>query len=134
MNLLSDSKLIFLLIINFGLKSKRFKMIFGSIAVFPLLIFPFIVIFWLFLLFNDNFKLLFLNSLFNFESSKNAKFELKSAVKLSFSYLELIVPFSSFVYLIGTKIDFSDDLLNGGFKFSNPQANRTCGCGTSFSV
>ena len=48
--------------------------------------------------------------------------------------LELIVPLSSFVYLIGTKIDFSDDLLNGGFKFSNPQANRTCGCGTSFSV
>ena len=27
-----------------------------------------------------------------------------------------------------------DDLLNGGFKFTNPQANRTCGCGTSFSV
>ena len=48
--------------------------------------------------------------------------------------LELIVPFSSFVYLIGVQIDFSDDLLNGGFKFSNPQANRTCGCGTSFSV
>ncbi len=48
--------------------------------------------------------------------------------------LELIIPFSSFVYLIGTKIDFSDDLLNGGFKFTNPQANRTCGCGTSFSV
>ena len=48
--------------------------------------------------------------------------------------LELVVPFSSFVYLIGVQIDFSDDLLNGGFKFSNPQANRTCGCGTSFSV
>ena len=36
--------------------------------------------------------------------------------------LELVVPFSSFVYLLGTKIDFSDDLLNGGFKFTNPQA------------
>ena len=48
--------------------------------------------------------------------------------------LNLIVPFSSFVYLIGTQIDFSDDLLNGGFKFTNPQANRSCGCGTSFSV
>ena len=47
---------------------------------------------------------------------------------------ELIVPFSSYIYLLGTEIDFSDDLLNGGFKFSNPQANRTCGCGTSFSV
>lgn len=48
--------------------------------------------------------------------------------------LELVIPFGSFVYLIGTQIDFSDDLLNGGFKFTNPQANRTCGCGTSFSV
>ena len=42
--------------------------------------------------------------------------------------------FASYVYLEGTEIDFSDDLLNGGFKFGNPQANRTCGCGTSFSV
>jgi iron-sulfur cluster assembly protein len=48
--------------------------------------------------------------------------------------LNLIIPFSSFVYLIGTKIDFSSDLLNGGFKFTNPQASRSCGCGTSFSV
>ena len=48
--------------------------------------------------------------------------------------LNLIVPFSSFVYLIGTEIDFSSDLLNGGFKFTNPQAERSCGCGTSFSV
>ena len=48
--------------------------------------------------------------------------------------LNLIVPFASFVYLIGTEIDFSSDLLNGGFKFTNPQANRSCGCGTSFSV
>ena len=48
--------------------------------------------------------------------------------------LELIIPFSSFVYLVGTQVDYSDDLLNGGFKFTNPQANRTCGCGTSFSV
>ena len=48
--------------------------------------------------------------------------------------MKLIVPFASYVYLTDTEIDFSDDLLNGGFKFGNPQANRTCGCGTSFSV
>ncbi len=48
--------------------------------------------------------------------------------------LNLIIPFSSFVYLIGTEIDFSSDLLNGGFKFTNPQAERSCGCGTSFSI
>ena len=48
--------------------------------------------------------------------------------------MKLIVPFASYVYLTDTEIDFSSDLLNGGFKFGNPQANRTCGCGTSFSV
>ena len=48
--------------------------------------------------------------------------------------MKLLVPFASYVYLTDTEIDFSDDLLNGGFKFGNPQANRTCGCGTSFSV
>ena len=48
--------------------------------------------------------------------------------------MRLVVPFASYVYLTDTEIDFSSDLLNGGFKFGNPQANRTCGCGTSFSV
>ena len=48
--------------------------------------------------------------------------------------MKLLVPFSSYVYIMNTEIDWSADLLNGGFKFGNPQANRTCGCGTSFSV
>ena len=48
--------------------------------------------------------------------------------------MKLLVPFASYVYLMNTEIDWSADLLNGGFKFGNPQANRTCGCGTSFSV
>ena len=48
--------------------------------------------------------------------------------------MKLLVPFASYVYLMNTEIDFSNDLLNGGFKFGNPQANRTCGCGTSFSI
>ena len=50
------------------------------------------------------------------------------------SILKMIVPFASYVYLIGTEVDFSDDLLNGGFRFNNPQSNRECGCGISFSV
>ena len=32
------------------------------------------------------------------------------------------------------EVDYSDDLLNGGFKIKNPNAERTCGCGTSFSA
>ena len=48
--------------------------------------------------------------------------------------MKLLIPFNSYVYIMNTEIDWADDLLNGGFKFGNPQANRTCGCGTSFSV
>ena len=48
--------------------------------------------------------------------------------------IKLVVPFNSYVYLMDTEIDFSSDMLNGGFKFGNPQSNRSCGCGTSFSV
>jgi iron-sulfur cluster assembly protein len=35
---------------------------------------------------------------------------------------------------MNTEVDFSDDLLNGGFKFNNPQTERECGCGISFSM
>ena len=40
----------------------------------------------------------------------------------------------SWLYVKGTTVDFSEDLLSGGFKIENPNAERTCGCGTSFSV
>lgn len=37
-------------------------------------------------------------------------------------------------YLKGTRIDYSDSLMEGGFKFLNPNAASTCGCGTSFGI
>jgi iron-sulfur cluster assembly protein len=40
----------------------------------------------------------------------------------------------SYLYLNGTEVDFSSDLLNGGFQFTNPNAARSCGCGTSFTT
>ena len=40
----------------------------------------------------------------------------------------------SFELLDGLGIDYENDLLNKGFKFSNPNATQSCGCGTSFSV
>ena len=45
-----------------------------------------------------------------------------------------VVDLKSLLYLRGMTIDFSTDILSGGFKFVNPNASRTCGCGTSFSV
>jgi iron-sulfur cluster assembly protein len=38
------------------------------------------------------------------------------------------------IYLIGIEIDFQDGLNNRGFTFNNPNAESTCGCGTSFSA
>ena len=40
----------------------------------------------------------------------------------------------SYLYLKGTEIDYDDAVMGGGFKFNNPNAKRSCGCGTSFTV
>lgn len=40
----------------------------------------------------------------------------------------------SFLYLNGTQIDFEDNLMGRGFKFGNPNAAKSCGCGESFAV
>ncbi len=54
--------------------------------------------------------------------------------KLEFDGLTVVVDAKSLVYMDGTTIDFSRELLTGGFKFDNPMSSRSCGCGTSFSV
>jgi len=46
----------------------------------------------------------------------------------------LFVDPKSYLYLMGTEIDYTDSLQGSGFKFTNPNAKRTCGCGESFSV
>lgn len=48
--------------------------------------------------------------------------------------LKLVVDKKSFLYLVGTELDFTDGLNGKGFQFHNPNATRTCGCGESFSV
>jgi len=40
----------------------------------------------------------------------------------------------SFLYLNNTQIDFEESLMGRGFRFENPNASKTCGCGESFSV
>jgi iron-sulfur cluster assembly protein len=37
-------------------------------------------------------------------------------------------------YLENIQIDFSQDLMGGGFRFRNPQATKVCGCGNAFSI
>ena len=48
--------------------------------------------------------------------------------------VELHVDKKSYLYLIGTEIDYVQEDLQTGFRFVNPNAKRTCGCGESFSV
>jgi iron-sulfur cluster assembly protein len=48
--------------------------------------------------------------------------------------IKILVDSASAPYLAGTVIDFVGGLYGGGFKFTNPNATATCGCGTSFSA
>jgi len=48
--------------------------------------------------------------------------------------VKIAVDKKSFLYLIGTTLEFSGGLNGKGFVFNNPNANRTCGCGESFSL
>ncbi|MGB0836659.1 MAG: HesB/IscA family protein [Flavobacteriaceae bacterium] len=48
--------------------------------------------------------------------------------------VKIVVDKKSFLYLAGTTLEYSGGLNGTGFVFNNPNANRTCGCGESFSL
>ncbi len=48
--------------------------------------------------------------------------------------VKIIVDKKSFLYLVGTTLEYSGGLNGKGFVFNNPNAQRTCGCGESFSL
>ena len=48
--------------------------------------------------------------------------------------IKIIVDKKSFLYLVGTELDYSGGLNGAGFISKYPNANRTCGCGESFSL
>ena len=48
--------------------------------------------------------------------------------------IKIVVDKKSFLYLVGTTLEYSGGLNGSGFIFSNPNASRTCGCGESFSL
>lgn len=50
------------------------------------------------------------------------------------SGVKVFIDPKSYLFLNGMTIDYSKDLLSGGFKFVNPNAKKSCSCGTSFSV
>ena len=48
--------------------------------------------------------------------------------------IRLLVDSKTALYLRGTTLEFSDNLVGGGFKFSNPNAKASCSCGESFNL
>ena len=48
--------------------------------------------------------------------------------------IRVVVDKKSMLYLVGTSLEYEGGLNGKGFSFVNPNANRTCGCGESFSV
>jgi len=54
----------------------------------------------------------------------------------SFEYndVKVCIDKKSFLYLIGTELDYTDGLNGKGFEYKNPNAARNCGCGQSFAV
>ena len=65
----------------------------------------------------------------DFDNTKKSDDELIEDNEIS-----LLINKKSFLYLVGTTLEFSDGLNGKGFVFNNPNANRTCGCGESFSL
>jgi iron-sulfur cluster assembly protein len=51
-----------------------------------------------------------------------------------FSDIRVFVDPKSFIYLNGMTLDYQETLMQQGFVFVNPQASKSCGCGTSFSA
>ena len=47
--------------------------------------------------------------------------------------ISIVVDQQSYVYLEGIKLDYSEDLMGGGFRFQNPNVSNACSCGLSFS-
>jgi iron-sulfur cluster assembly protein len=47
---------------------------------------------------------------------------------------KLVIDRKSFLYLNGTVLDYSEELMSSGFNLQNPNVNRSCGCGSSFVV
>jgi len=58
----------------------------------------------------------------------------KGDIVVRFGTVNVVVDSKSALYLKGTQLDYSDALISGGFKFSNPNATSSCSCGESFSV
>jgi iron-sulfur cluster assembly protein len=69
--------------------------------------------------------------------SYNIRFDTQARERdrvFQFSGVRVFVDPKSFIYLHGMTLDYQETLMQQGFVFVNPQATKSCGCGTSFSA
>jgi len=69
---------------------------------------------------------------FSYEMFFDSEVETDDQV-LDFSGVKVVVDPSSAQLLTGASLDYKDGLQGAGFAINNPNAQRTCGCGQSFS-
>jgi iron-sulfur cluster assembly protein len=67
----------------------------------------------------------------NFEEAENIQ---PTDEVFDYSGFKVVCDPKSMLYLYGLVLDYSDALIGGGFQFTNPNADQTCGCGKSFSA
>ena len=58
----------------------------------------------------------------------------KAETTYQFANFTLVIPNAVAPYLQDLTIDYAEDLMGGGFRFLNPEAQQTCGCGNSFAL
>ena len=66
---------------------------------------------------------------FTFEETQN-----EDDFDFAYEEVKVLVDAMSMQYLQGADIDFKDDIMGSSFVINNPQAQTTCGCGSSFSI
>lgn len=71
---------------------------------------------------------------FSYSLGFDNSFDEKTDSKLDMHGVTVVVDKKSSLYLDGTIVDFHDGIDRRGFTFNNPNATKTCGCGSSFSA
>ena len=66
---------------------------------------------------------------FTFEETQN-----EDDFDFAYEEVKVLVDAMSMQYLQGSDIDYKDDIMGSSFVINNPQAQTTCGCGSSFSI
>jgi len=71
---------------------------------------------------------------FQYRMGFDKNFNDQSDQVFEFDGLKVFVDKQSLLYMDGAEVDYVEGLHGAGFKFSNPNASGSCGCGSSFSV